>query len=109
MTGSLAKTAGVTYLSEGTHRFTLNDGRTFSIYASPYQPECGDWAFGYQRSQDRFNSSPAPGNTSIAKHTIPCDVDIVMTHGPPQGISYQAKTNMPDAMLSYTLRREFGR
>ncbi|KAK3112851.1 hypothetical protein LTR53_010429 [Teratosphaeriaceae sp. CCFEE 6253] len=72
MTGPLAKEAGVTYLTEGTHRFTLRDGTTFSIFASPYQPDCGDWAFGYPRSEDHFAG-------------IPANLDIVMTHGPPAG------------------------
>lgn len=74
MTGPLAKAAGVTYLQEGTHSFTLEDGRSFKIFASPYQPEFCDWAFGYPRSQ-------AEERWKIAK-----DVDIVMTHGPPYGI-----------------------
>jgi len=26
-------------LEEGTQKFTLRDGRTFTIYASPYTPE----------------------------------------------------------------------
>ncbi|KAK4496595.1 hypothetical protein PRZ48_012575 [Zasmidium cellare] len=71
MTGPLAKKAGVTYLTEGTHKFTLRNGTTFSVFVSPYQPECGDWAFGYPPNSDRWN--------------IPENVDIVMTHGPPHG------------------------
>lgn len=86
MTGPLAKAAGVTYLTEGLHEFTLNNGSTFTIYASPHQPECGDWAFGYQRDQDRFSVEAAKGMTSIAEQPLPNDVDIVMTHGPPRGI-----------------------
>ena len=74
MTGPLAKDAGIVYLTEGTHTFTLKNGTTFSIFASPYQPECGEWAFGYPRSQDHFG----PAN-------IPENVDIVMSHGPPAG------------------------
>lgn len=73
MTGSLAREAGVTYLTEGRHEFTLQDGVSFSIFASPYQPECGKWAFGYKRTEDRWGA-------------IPDDVEIVMTHGPPKGI-----------------------
>ncbi|OQO11793.1 hypothetical protein B0A48_03520 [Cryoendolithus antarcticus] len=74
MTGKLAKEAGVTYLMEGTHHFTLSNGAAFSLFASPFQPECGEWAFGYPRNVDHFVSK-APGN-----------VDIMMTHGPPAGI-----------------------
>jgi hypothetical protein len=74
MTGLLAKASNIIYLTEGTHTFTLNNGTTFSIFASPYQPECGDWAFGYPRTQDHFGEAKIPAN-----------VDIVMTHGPPAG------------------------
>jgi hypothetical protein len=74
MTGPLAKDAGITYLTEGTHTFTLKSGKTFSVFASPYQPDCGEWAFGYPRSQDHFGQGK-----------IPERVDIVMTHGPPAG------------------------
>jgi hypothetical protein len=75
MTGPrLAKQANIVCLTEGTHTFTLKNGTTFSIFASPYQPECGEWAFGYPRTQDHFGQAKIPAN-----------VDIVMTHGPPAG------------------------
>lgn len=41
------------------------------MYASPYTPAFGNWAFGYAKQEDRFSSVPA--------------VDILMTHGPPHG------------------------
>ena len=74
MTGPLAKEANIVYLTEGTHTFTLKNGTIFSIFASPYQPECGEWAFGYPRTEDHFGQANIPEN-----------VDIVMTHGPPAG------------------------
>ena len=88
MTGDLAVKAGVTYLSEGTHTFTLKNGATFKIFASPYTPAFSDWAFAYEASQDRFNSPAqvAKGAVSISPNPIPNDVDIVMTHGPPKGV-----------------------
>ena len=88
MKGTLAAEAGVTYLSEGTHTFTLKSGATFKIYVSPYTPAFSDWAFAYEHNQDRFNnpSQVAKGATSIGSNPIPNDVDIVMTHGPPKGI-----------------------
>ena len=70
MTGPLAKAAKVTYLTEGSHSFTLCSGATFKIFVSPYTPEFCDWAFGYKAREPRWN--------------IPQDVDIVMTHGPPE-------------------------
>ena len=88
MTGPLAADAGVTFLTEGTHSFTLKTGAKFSIYVSPYTPAYCDWAFAYKHNEDRFNSpqQTANGVTSIAINPIPNDIDIVMTHGPPKGI-----------------------
>ncbi|APA13055.1 hypothetical protein SS1G_08560 [Sclerotinia sclerotiorum 1980 UF-70] len=86
MTGQSAKDAGVTYLKEGTHTFTLKNGAKFTLYASPYT--CGSMGFQYQINEDRFNyaTQVAPGQTSIATNPIPEGVDIVMTHGPPHTI-----------------------
>jgi hypothetical protein len=39
-TGEEALKAGVTYLTEGLHTFTLSSGAEFRVYASPWQPEC---------------------------------------------------------------------
>jgi predicted phosphodiesterase len=39
-TGKHAKDAGVTYLKEGVHEFELKNGAKFTVYASPWQPEC---------------------------------------------------------------------
>ena len=92
MKGQRAINAGIRYLEEGMHRFTLSSGATFSLYTSPYTPAFCDWAFAYGPDHDRFNSSPhvaQSGVTSImAENPIPSfpDVDIIMTHGPPQGI-----------------------
>ena len=90
MKGELAAQAGVTYLEEGTYDFTLKNGAQFTIYASPYTPACGDWAFAYDCDHDRFNEPHqlSGGATSIAEHPMPSfpDVDIVMTHGPPKSI-----------------------
>jgi Icc-related predicted phosphoesterase len=88
MTGSLAKEAGVTYLEEGTHSFTLQNGARLSVYASPYTPGSGGWGFQYQNHEDRFNSQNQAylGKTLIGGHPIPSGIDIVMTHGPPYSI-----------------------
>lgn len=80
----------VTFLSEGTHAFSLPCGATFKIYASPYTPGSSTSAFQYPSSDDRFN--PPDATPSWAKNVgtetsiIPEDVDIVMTHGPPKYI-----------------------
>ena len=94
MTGPRAAQAGVTYLEEGTYTFTLKNGVTFTIYASPYSPEFCNWAFATGRSFDRYNKphqyaphhQAAPG-ARPADNPIPdSGVDIVMTHGPPKGV-----------------------
>lgn len=87
-TNEAAQTAGIRYLDEGIHTFTLSTGAKFTVYASPYQPEFCNWAFGYKRSDDRFNP-PFPGTTHpppsnpIPDHPA---IDIMLTHGPPHSI-----------------------
>ncbi len=48
----------------------------FQIYGSPWQPKFGGWAFNLRRGEE------------IAKvwSRIPADVDLLLTHGPPQGV-----------------------
>ena len=72
MTGPLAQASGVTYLTEGNHSFTLSNGTSFKIFASPYSVLSPGWAFGHKRGDKRWK--------------IDDDIDIVMTHGPPHGI-----------------------
>ena len=68
-----SRSAGIIFLDEGTHRFTLKNGAKLTVYASPWTPSLGDWGFQY---------TPAQGHS----FEIPNGVDIVMTHGPPKGI-----------------------
>ncbi|PSK36140.1 hypothetical protein B9Z65_5955 [Elsinoe australis] len=97
---SRAVKEGVTMLREGTHEIKLKNGAMLKIYASPYQPEFCDWAFAYQKNEDRFNApehslsdatniathpvDPAPGATHGRSNTI-SEIDIMVTHGPPYG------------------------
>jgi hypothetical protein len=97
--GPLAKEAGITYLEEGLNTFELKNGTTFTIYTSPYQPEFYNWAFPYERDEDRFNPEDkvAPGVKCIAENPIPDfpGVDIMMTHGPPKDIlDWTARENV---------------
>ncbi|KAI8934747.1 hypothetical protein NX059_008435 [Plenodomus lindquistii] len=88
--GERARKAGVTYLEEGTHTFSLSNGAKLRVYASPYQPEFCDFAFPYPRNLDRYNAEHQciPGAECIAENPVPDypDVDVMMTHGPPMGI-----------------------
>ncbi|KAJ6443871.1 metallophosphoesterase domain-containing protein [Purpureocillium lavendulum] len=67
-----ARANGVRYLPEGTHHFTLANGARLALYASPYTPVYGGWAFQY------------PPGTHVFR--IPPRVDVAVTHGPPLGV-----------------------
>ncbi|KAF7190999.1 putative rhamnogalacturonate lyase C [Pseudocercospora fuligena] len=75
MTDTLAKEAGITYLTEGNHSFDLANGATLKIFVSPFTPKVGDWAFGYPREKGE----------EFWEGKIDKDVDFVMTHGPMKG------------------------
>ncbi|KAH9868501.1 hypothetical protein J1614_007573 [Plenodomus biglobosus] len=87
---SLAYRSGITFLTEGTHEFTLSSGSSFSIYASPYTPAYGASGFQYSTNEDRYNlPTVTPSwaqNVSTETSRIPENVDIIMTHGPPKYI-----------------------
>lgn len=68
-----ANDAGIIFLDEGTHRFTLENGAQLTVYASPYTPALGAWGFQYHPDQGH-------------KFSIEEEVDVVVTHGPPKGI-----------------------
>ncbi|KAJ9614619.1 hypothetical protein H2200_002756 [Cladophialophora chaetospira] len=87
-TGPEAVAAGITYLVEGTTQVRLNNGASLTVYASAYQPEYFNWAFGYPRSEDRYNLPPQRTSTSVPKNPVPDhgEVDVMITHGPPRGI-----------------------
>ncbi len=88
--GPEARKAGIYLMEEGVQSFQLKNGAKFTVYASAYQPEFCDWAFAYQRNEDRFN--PAPMIQKLigrgAANPIPShpQIDIMVTHGPPFGI-----------------------
>ena len=66
------------------------------IYTSPYTPEFQNWAFAYERDQDRFNP-PKPVSAFQAPNPIPDwpAVDIVLTHGPPMGVLDRTLSDEP--------------
>ncbi|KAM0435905.1 hypothetical protein ACHAPT_002797 [Fusarium lateritium] len=69
-----ARNEGIVFLEEGSHQFRLDNGALLRVYASPYTPATGDssdWGFQYNGAHD---------------FTIEKGTDIVITHGPPQGI-----------------------
>jgi hypothetical protein len=67
------KWGSLIYLKDSSTTLRLKGGRPLKIYGSPWTPKHGSWAFQYPRtSQDRW------------KGTIPDDIDILVTHGPPK-------------------------
>lgn len=68
-----AKDAGFMFLDEGNHEFILPNGAMLRLYASPFTPSQGGWAFNY----------PHEGKHDFA---IGDNVHVVVTHGPPHGI-----------------------
>jgi len=67
---------GLVYLQDQTYEFqTHENGRKWSVYGSPWQPEFCDWAFNYTRDKQ--------GDEIVSK--IP-KTDILLTHGPPYDI-----------------------
>ncbi|EGR46673.1 uncharacterized protein TRIREDRAFT_65957 [Trichoderma reesei QM6a] len=75
-----AEQDGVRYLTEGTYAFNLPNGSTLRIFASPWTPRYGTWAFQYE---------------GMGTHSfdIPEGVDVAMTHGPPLGVLDQTWRN----------------
>ncbi|KAI1170080.1 ser/Thr protein phosphatase family protein [Nemania sp. FL0916] len=70
---------GITFLDEGTHKFDLQNGASMTVYASPCTPSFGGNGFQY------------PPNIGH-EFNIGKDTDIVITHGPPQGIMDRVNT-----------------
>ena len=69
---------GITFLDEGTHSFSLDNGAVLTVYASPYTPSLGDWGFQYHPDYGHdFTLLTGDGLG---------DIDVVITHGPPRGI-----------------------
>ncbi|KAH0287651.1 Metallo-dependent phosphatase [Aureobasidium namibiae CBS 147.97] len=65
---------GIFFLDKGTHEIALANGVTLKVFASPCTPsKAGGWAFTYDPAEQH--------HWSISK-----DIDIAITHGPPQGI-----------------------
>lgn len=104
-TGPKPRADGVRYLVEGVGRYRLKNGARLGVYASAYQPEFWNWAFGYARGVDRFNPHAGTGTgtglegaegesaRTAEKHCPVPDfdggatsIDIMLTHGPPHGI-----------------------
>ncbi len=62
---------GVVYLEDGGAEI-----RGLRFWGSPWQPEFCNWAFNIARREDRARKWAM----------IPADTDVLVTHGPPQGI-----------------------
>ncbi|KAJ7698568.1 Metallo-dependent phosphatase-like protein [Mycena rosella] len=73
--GPRAVAANVVYLEDEEYRFRAREGgKEWSVYGSPWSPNFGIWAFGYERED---------GEALISKFPR---TDILLTHGPPRNI-----------------------
>ena len=106
--GLMSETPGITYLQEGTRRFTLDCGASFTFHALPYTPsQYGirdlSHAFQYASNEDRYNT-PSDANGALVTPNYTTDistcsskvpdfpgVDILITHGPPKYILDHAR------------------
>ncbi|SCO77617.1 related to phosphoesterases [Fusarium oxysporum] len=59
------------YLENETTTVTCDSGRSLKIYGCPLSPRHGNWSFQYPRSKDVWSG------------TVPNDIDVLVTHGPP--------------------------
>ncbi|XWW99982.1 hypothetical protein V2A60_007998 [Cordyceps javanica] len=64
----------VTYLNNTTASLTFCNGRTLTVYGSPWTPMFGKWAFQH------------PETRPVWRDSVPRGVDILLTHGPPKGL-----------------------
>lgn len=70
---------GITYLEDSSTVIKKNewDENGFKVYGSPWQPKFYNWAFNLKRDSDEIEEK---------WNMIPDDTDILITHGPPNGI-----------------------
>lgn len=64
----------IIYLQNSDTTITCPNGRRLRVYGSPQSARHGNWAFQYPRSE----------SGKAWRGTIPDDVDILVTHGPPR-------------------------
>jgi len=74
-TVELVNEYGVEYLEDREMTYTNFIDREVKIYGSPWQPEFYNWAFNLPRCGEELEK---------VWNDIPEDVDILVTHGPPQ-------------------------
>ncbi|KAF8858519.1 hypothetical protein BDZ45DRAFT_575639, partial [Acephala macrosclerotiorum] len=85
--------ARIKFLDEGTHSFSLLNGASMRVYASPFTPNHSrvpEWAFGYRSNHDRFNPQGkgisygtfAGTPESVIPSSEEEEIDVVMTHTP---------------------------
>jgi predicted phosphodiesterase len=93
-----AKELGLIYLNDsGVTIKHLDTGKDIKIWGSPVQPEFCNWAFNRSVSplapKDPYHH-PHGIHPWIKPHwdKIPDDTDIIITHGPPEGIRDQVLT-----------------
>ena len=62
----------IVYLQDRSVELSFANGRSLTVYGSPWTPKFGQWAFQY------------PATTDIWANKVPANVDVLLTHGPPR-------------------------
>ncbi|KAK7438937.1 calcineurin-like phosphoesterase [Colletotrichum acutatum] len=82
----LTNSPSITYLAHETATIRLSSPSgpqtSFTIFASPYSPRNGLWAFGYDAPQ-HGSVGAAVSNLPTLWDDIPLEADVVVTHTPP--------------------------
>jgi len=85
----LVESESITYLENSSARITLTSptgpGTTFTVFGSPCTPKHANWAFQY-----------TPEEAEEVWSQIPDQVDVVITHTPPQGLCDGVRSAVPD-------------
>lgn len=85
-TSKEAVNQGILFLEHEVNTISIR-GRSFKVFGSPYSPEFFDWAFMYPADRDVWSVNTSTGTMHDRQpdNAVPKDVDILVTHGPPQG------------------------
>lgn len=76
LVAEIVNSYGINYMQDNSFEFGDFPDGTVKIYGSPWQPEFYNWAFNLPRCGEELDK---------VWSDIPEDVDILVTHGPPQG------------------------
>lgn len=119
----LGKYPSITYLEHESATVHLSDASglptSFNVFASPYSPTTGKWAFGYESlasgrhqavsvvkgAQSETTEFPPGDKGELLWSTIPSNTDVLITHTPPMGHCDAGRDDRSCKALRRALRR----